>query len=614
MMPIKILNQPKPDDIDESKVKSFIDLISPSTIKFNTDHFICGNTYRCVWAIRDYQTSTQEQAILRGLGEKDGITLKIYTRHVTPTEEKKIISGATKKNRMNIGNTDDLKQSIVAESNLQDVVNLISTMHKNKEPLIHTAVFIEMMADSLEALKELQTEVQTELIRSKINFDRLLLRQNEAFTCVNPVGYNVFGSQFERVLPASSAANLFPFNYSGKTDSAGFYIGRDKCGSNIIVDFDKRSDDKTNSNILILGNSGQGKSYLMKLILTNLRQGGKRIVALDPEDEYSDLTKALGGCYIDLMSGKNIINVLEPKLWSQSDNDEDDYNKTPKTFTMISKLSQHISFLRDFFKCYKDFEDRHLDTLEILMIKLYRDFGIRDKTDFNALESTDYPMLSDLYKLVEAEYENYDTAKKYLYTEETLRELALGLNSICVGSDSKFFNGYTNITDDMFICFGVKGLLESNKSVKNAMLFNVLSFMSNELLTKGNTAMSVDELYLFLTNITAIEYIRNFSKRVRKKNSAVILASQNIEDFDIDGIREYTKPLFAIPTHTFLFNAGNTNSKFYMDNLQLEQSEYNLIKYPSRGSCLYKCGTERYNLQVIAPEYKMKLFGNAGGN
>jgi hypothetical protein len=457
---------------EDFRVKGFIDLITPSVIKFNTDHFICGNTYRCVWAVRDYQTSTQEQAILRGLGEKDGITLKIYTRHVTPAEENKIISGATKKNRMNVGNTDDLKQSIVAESNLQDVVTLIATMHKNKEPLIHAAVFIEMISDSLEELKELQTEVQTELTRSKINYDRLLLRQNEAFTCVNPVGYNAFGSQFERVLPASSAANLFPLNYSGKTDSNGFYIGRDKCGSNVIVDFDKRSDDKTNSNILILGNSGQGKSYLLKLILINFRQGGKKIVALDPEDEYSDLTNALGGCYVDLMSGQNIINVLEPKLWSQSDNDEDSDNKTPKTFTMTSKLSQHISFLKDFFKCYKDFEDRHLDTLEILITKLYWEFGIRDRTNLSVLEPKDYPVLSDLYKLVEAEYENYDNAKRSLYTEDTLRELALGLNSICVGSDSKFFNGHTNITDDKFVCFGVKGLLEANKSVKDAMLFN----------------------------------------------------------------------------------------------------------------------------------------------
>lgn len=78
-------------------------------------------------------------------------------------------------------------------------------------------------------------------------------------------------------------------------------------------------------------------------------------------------------------------------------------------------------------------------------------------------------------------------------------------------------------------------------------------------------------------------------------------------------IREYTKPLFSIPTHAFLFNAGNIDAKFYIDTLQLEKSEYNLIRYPQRGVCLYKCGNERYNLMVHAPEYKEKLFGSAGG-
>ena len=128
-----------------------------------------------------------------------------------------------------------------------------------------------------------------------------------------------------------------------------------------------------------------------------------------------------------------------------------------------------------------------------------------------------------------------------------------------------------------------------------------------------NAAASIDELYLFLTNLTAIEYIRNFMKRVRKKDSAVILASQNLEDFALPGVAELTKPLFSIPTHTFLFNAGNIDARFYMDTLQLEQSEYDLIRYPQRGVCLYKCGNERYNLAVHAPDYKEKLFGSAGG-
>ena len=141
----------------------------------------------------------------------------------------------------------------------------------------------------------------------------------------------------------------------------------------------------------------------------------------------------------------------------------------------------------------------------------------------------------------------------------------------------------------------------------------ILIYLSDKLLTKGNTAAGLDELYIWLSNLTAIEYIRNSLKRVRKKESSMILASQNLEDFDVDGVRELTRPLFAIPTHQFLFNAGSVDKKFYMDNLQLEPAEFELIRYPQRGVCLYRCGNERYLLEVHAPPYKEKLFGTAGG-
>ncbi|WP_415065226.1 VirB4 family type IV secretion system protein [Lacrimispora sp.] len=591
--------------------KDFLDMITPGIIKFNTDHFICGNTFRCVWALREYPTNTSEQAILRHLGEKDGVTLRIYTRQVTAAEERKIIHNAANKNRMDRNSTNDLQQTVTAESNLQDVVTLVSSMHRNREPLIHCAVFIELTAQDMDMLKLLQTDVLTELVRSKLNVDRLILRQQEGFLSVGPAGRNVFGSQFERVLPASSVANLYPFNYSGKTDAKGFCLGRDKFGSNIIVDFDKRDDDKTNANILILGNSGQGKSHLLKLILCNVLESGKSVIGLDPEHEYIDLAENLGGCFIDLMSGQYRINPLEPKTWDEggSPGDED----APLAFRQSTKLSQHISFLKDFFRCYKDFSDRHIDAIEIMLGKLYEKFGISDGTDFKTMEATDYPILSDLYALIEDEFKGYDKSRYQLYPQELLQEILLGLHSMCKGAESQFFNGHTNVTSDRFIVFGVKGLLQASRNVKNALLFNVLSFMSDKLLTEGNTVASIDELYLFLSNLTAIEYIRNFMKRVRKKDSAVILASQNLEDFNIEGIRELTKPLFSIPTHVFLFNAGNIDKQFYIDSLQLEESEYNLIRFPQRGVCLYKCGIERYNLVVQAPAYKEKLFGKAGG-
>ncbi len=599
-----------PEQAEEIRTKDFFDMILPGTIKFLSDHYIVGDSYRCVWAIREYPPSTEEQAILSQLADRNGVTLRIYHRLVESMEQRKIIQNATRRNRLKSGGN-DMNETIEAEGNLQDVIELLANLRKNKEPLLHVSVFIELKARSMEKLKELQSDIAMELTRSKISVDRLTLRQKEGFLSAVPTGSNQFGAQYERVLPASSVANLYPFNFSGKTDPQGAYIGRDKYGTNILVDFDRRAEDKTNSNALILGNSGQGKSYLLKLVLTNIRESGKRIICLDPESEYETLCDALGGCYIDFMSGEYTINPLEPKAWTDSVEDID--ANTPEAFKKVTRLSQHIAFLKDFFRSYKDFTDSQIDTIEILLSKLYARFGITDSTDYSVKKASDFPVMQDFYNLCEEEFMTYDKQRKYLYTEETLQEVCLGIHSMCIGSESKYFNGHTNITDSNFLVFGVKGLMDTNRRLKDCMLFNILSYMSNELLGKGSTAASVDELYLFLSNMTTIEYLRNCMKRVRKKDSSVILASQNIEDFLIPSIREFTKPLFSIPTHQFLFNAGQINPKEYMDALQVEPSEFELIKYPERGTCLYRCGNERYLLQVIAPEYKAAIFGKAGG-
>jgi len=344
----------------------------------------------------------------------------------------------------------------------------------------------------------------------------------------------------------------------------------------------------------------------MKLLLCNHREAGKSILCLDPESEYRDLCSNLGGTYIDMMDGEYMINPLEIRRLGEK---EEDKSRTKKK----SLLSQHISYLKDFFRAYKDFTDAEIDTIELMLIKLYARFEIEDATDFDKLKATDYPTMQDLYDLIEKEYMLFDHEKKNLYTEENLQNICLGLHSMCKGAESKYFNGHTNIRNGELICFGVKGLMDTNKRLKDTLLFNILSYMSNQLLGKGNTVAAVDELYLFLTNMTAIEYIRNGMKRVRKKESSFILSSQNIEDFLLPEIKEFTKPLFSIPTHHFLFNPGNISPNDFVDTLQLEESEYTHIKYPERGTCLYRCGNERYLLQVHAPDYKSKLFGAAGG-
>ena len=590
--------------------KDFLDMIAPAAVKFNTDHFILGSAYHCVMALRSYPATTEELALLSHLGERSGVNLSICLRRVTTAEEQKIIQNASNRSKFERGSTNNMQQSVTAEANLQDVAAMVAALRRSKEPLMHCAVYIDLAADSLEALRTLRDTVTGELIRSRLEADRLLLKQREGFLSANPAGRNAFGSKCERVLPASSVANLYPSNYSGKTDPQGFYIGRDKFGSNVIVDLDRRADDKTNASVLILGNSGQGKSFLLKLLVTNLLESGKSVICLDPENEMGELCGKLGGCFIDLMSGKYRINPLEPKLWDMGGESDED---APAAFSERSRLSQHISFLKDFFRSYKDFSDRHIDAIELMLERLYGKWGINDHTDHSAMHPADYPILSDLYAVIQDAYQNYDRENDPLYPAELLQEILLGLHSLCKGAESKFFNGYTNVTSERFLVFGVKDLSNASQNLRGALLFNILSFLSDRVLSEGNTVAVLDELHVWLSNPTAIEYIRGMLKRCRKKDSSLIMASQNIEDFALPGVAEMTKPLFSIPAHQFLFNAGSIDRRFFMDNLQLEDAEYDIVRFSLKTECLYKCGNERHQLVVVAPPHKAALFGKAGG-
>ena len=175
----------------EAYVKDFFDMVAPTTIKFENTYFICGDSYRSVWAIKEYPPSTTDQAILSRFGDKEAVTLHMYTRFVDGLEQRKILQNASRKNKM-LANSNDLEDSVIGEGNLCDVVELMNDLRKNREPLLHCAVFIELSANSYEKLMELQADISMEMTREKLSVDRLWLRQKEGFIACMPCGYNTF--------------------------------------------------------------------------------------------------------------------------------------------------------------------------------------------------------------------------------------------------------------------------------------------------------------------------------------------------------------------------------------------------------------------------------------
>ena len=122
-----------PEQMEEIRTKDYFDCIAPATIKFFSDYFIFGDSYRCCWVIKEYPPSTEELAILSLLSDKTGVTLRIYNRLVEPMEQRKILQNAMRKNTMKTA-SNDVNDTVQAEENIQDVVELLSNLRKNREP------------------------------------------------------------------------------------------------------------------------------------------------------------------------------------------------------------------------------------------------------------------------------------------------------------------------------------------------------------------------------------------------------------------------------------------------------------------------------------------------
>lgn len=593
-----------PEEESTLELRTFFDMIAPNNIQFFPDHFVCGNTFRSVWAVIGFNYATPSLALLSELSAKTGVTLHIYNQELGALVEKRVIEQAERKNTQGLfSNKSD--EAINAMEAQNELAALLRKKRKDKEPLLELSIYIEIKSETLEDLRILQEDVRQILAVDKIEYDRMYLMQKEGFLACIPGGNIPQSMRNKRIYPASSAANLFPLAYTGKLDATGFRLGKDKYGGDIIVDLDKRSSDRTNGNCIIFGNSGEGKSYLTKELLTFALESGKNLIIIDPTGEYKDITNKLGGSYIDVASGY-IINPLEVRDNANSEADA----------ALSNTVSRHISFLRDFFSTYKRFAPYHLDIIEIMLKKLYAEYGITDSAPIP--KDGVWPNFKDLYKQFEklySEFEN-EAAKPGIilpFNKEAIREVLLSIESICIGADNQYFNGQTNIPSNRIVSFGFSSLLDTNENLLSATLFNALSYMHNALMVNGNTVGIIDELHLFLRYPVAINYIRADIKQVRKKDSYLILASQNIEDLMLPEIKELTKPLFTIPTHSFFFYPGNVKASEFMELTNMTAEEFSLIKGPRRGSCLYRCGSERFLLQVQANPTKAALIGKSGG-
>ena len=414
-------------------------------------------------------------------------------------------------------------------------------------------------------------------------------------------------------MPSPTMAAMYPFIFvSIKDDGLSTLLGTDFSGGVILFNQFlyqiKKENNRNNANLIILGTSGSGKSTAAKLILRSHIRNGYQIVAVDPEGEISEMTKAYGGTVVDLGKGgtHGIVNPFEILV----DVDEED----GQSGISSAALTKTIQFLKAFMKYYSpSIEDDVLALFSEIVMETYSRFGISFNTDFSNYKSDNFPIFSDVYTTVSSKLKSM-TEKTH--ERDVMERLELKLRPF-VGELKYLFNSHTTIPKNTdFIVFNIKELMQSDVNVRNALLFNVLKFAWSLCLNPDvNTILSVDEAHVLLgeKNVLGAEFLAQVQRRARKYNTGTIIITQQPSDFVGSEIIMHGKAIFDNASYYLVMGLKKQAVEDLGQLIDLNDNEKEAIKRYSQGEALFVCGNRRMQISVVVSDEELDSFGSGGG-
>lgn len=422
-----------------------------------------------------------------------------------------------------------------------------------------------------------------------------------------------------KIVPLSAVMGGFANTSSGYNDGAGYYVAKDATGGLIVLYIWKRGDDRTNTNITILGEPGQGKSTAIKSIVVSEYMMGTKIIFVDPEREYKDLCKNLKGDWINAAGGsKGRINPLEIQPMPRDDEDEEENKLFKDEGHGMGDMALYIQHLDTFFSIYiPSLSDMEKAILKDVLIELYNKFHITWDTDITKLKSEDFPIFSDLYELLCEKSKEKEAVRKDTDVNH-YENLAILMKDVAKGSLSGLWNGHTTIeAHTKCICLDTKDLQDVSDNVKRAQYYIINSWiwkmMSQD--RKEKVLAICDEAYLMIDPEVpqSLGFLRNVSKRDRKYEAGLVIVSHGVVDFLDPSVKKYGQTLLDNASYKIFFGTDGENLNDMKKVFKLTDAEEALLAKKRRKHALMIIGAKRLHVDFDIPEYKFQYFGTAGG-
>ena len=574
-----IVKAKNPVDNQKSVMQSFekgltgvVDLIAPSSVEVDFRYLRVGDGFYTTLFIAGYPRYVSPGWLESIIDYDHTLDISMFCY---PTASTDVLADLKRKiGEMQATLASDAEQGKVAdptvEAGLEDALGLQEELAKGVERFFQFGFYITISDSDTTKLQDTVKNLQTALGSLLLTGKPATLQMEEGFKSSLPMGQDRL--YITRNMDTTSLASTFPFTSAVLTQNRGVMYGVNQQNGSLII-FDRFS--LENANEVVLGKSGAGKSYTIKLEIMRQFMLGAEVIVIDPEGEYETMTPALGGEVVEFSSGSPIkINPFD-----LSDIYEEGENELGLKILSLHGLLKIIT---------GDLDAEHDAILDRALIETYRSKGI---TTDPATQKKQPPLMEDLYKTLLG-MEN-----------QTARELAYTLEKFIKGSASGIFNQQSNFEiNNPLTVFSIRNLEEALRPVAMHIILDFVWTKVKRSLKKR--ILILDEGWYMMKYQDSASFVYSIAKRARKYFLGMTTATQDVEDFLKN---EYGKAVLTNSSIQVLLKQGTAEVDMITNTFYLSEGEKALLLSADVGEGLFFAGQNHVAMKVFAAPFEHEL-------
>lgn len=549
-----------------------IDLLSPQAMEVDFDHVKINDVYFRSLFVSGYPRFVSPGWLEQVVNFDGSLDISFY---IYPIEGKGVLGDLRHKvAEMEAEIATDLERGKIVnpgtQAKLQDARMLQRTLVQGSEHFFEFGFYITIPARSIEELNHITKQVQSLLGALLIVSQHATLDMESAFLTTIPFGIDKLS--ITRNMDTTSLATTFPLTSAELSSDRGILYGINPLNDSFII-FDRFS--LENSNMCIFATSGAGKSYFVKLESVRSLMLGAEVIVIDPESEYKELARAVGGQFITFsFASPSKINPFDlTQIYEEGEN----------------QLGLKILSLHSLFKIIMgELTPLQEALLDRALVGTYRAKGI---TQDPATQAKEPPLMEDLYKtLIGMEIPD-------------AMDLGARIEKFVKGSFVGIFDAHTNVDiNNPFTVFSVKELQDSLRPIA---MFVILDFIWTRIKKDlKKRLLVVDEAWHMMRYKDSAQFLWSIVKRARKYYLGITTITQDVEDFLAQDIGKavVTNSALRVLLKQSPAAIDKVGKVFY-----LSEGEQNLLLGANIGEGIFFAGRHHVPISIVASPEEHRL-------